>query len=78
MKSMLKKVLIVGSAPDAIRVAEWDTSWFSHTVVINNAWKACSSWNCWIYPEDFPSDKHPDARDLDNKQVVTAQDFVPV
>lgn len=78
MKSTLKKVLIVGSAPDAIRVADWDTSWFSHTVVINNAWKACSSWNCWIYPEDFPSDKHPDARDLDNKQVVTAQDFVPV
>lgn len=78
MKSTLKKVLIVGSAPDAIQVAEWDTSWFSHTVVINNAWKAFSSWNCWIYPEDFPPDKHPDARDLDNKQVVTAHDFVPV
>jgi hypothetical protein len=78
MNSMLKKVLIVGSAPDAIRVAEWDTSFFSHTVVINNAWKACSSWDCWIYPEDFPLDKHPDARDLDNKQVITAQDFVPV
>lgn len=78
MKTALKKVLIVGSAPDAIRSADWDTSCLSHTVVINNAWRACPSWNCWIYPEDFPSDRHPGADALRGKNVVTAQEFVPV
>ncbi len=77
MKKELKKVLIVGSAPDALRVADWDTSVFSHTVVINNAWRACPSWDCWIYPEDFPTDRHPPADVLVGKRVVTAQEFVP-
>lgn len=78
MKPALKKVLIVGSAPDATRSAEWDTSCLSHTIVINNAWMACPSWNCWIYPEDFPSDRHPGTEALRGKSVVTAQEFVPV
>ncbi len=78
MTKALKKVLIVGSAPDATRTADWNTSCLSHTVVINNAWMACPSWNCWIYPEDFPSDRHPSAEALIGKQVVTAQEFVPV
>jgi hypothetical protein len=78
MNTALKKVLIVGSAPDATRSADWDTSRLSHTVVINNAWMACPSWDCWIYPEDFPSDRHPGADALRGKNVVTAQEFVPV
>ncbi len=78
MVSSLNKVLIVGSAPDAVRTAEWDTSCFTHTIVINNAWKACPSWNCLIYPEDFPLDRHPSALDLLGKRVVTAEEFVPV
>lgn len=78
MKKELKKVLIVGSAPDALRTADWDTSVFSHTVVINNAWRACPSWNCWIYPEDFPADRHPTSEALVGKRVVTAAEFVPV
>jgi hypothetical protein len=77
MKTSLKKVLIVGSAPDAIRTAGWDTSGFSHVVVINNAWMACPSWNCWIYTEDFPLDRHPSAEALEGKQVITATEFVP-
>lgn len=78
MTTALNKVLIVGSAPDAVRTAEWDTSCFTHTIVINNAWKACPSWNCLIYPEDFPLDRHPSAGDLCGKRVVTAEQFVPV
>jgi hypothetical protein len=78
MHTALKKVLIVGSAPDATRTADWDTSCLSHTIVINNAWMACPSWSCWIYPEDFPSDRHPSAEGLQGKKVVTAQEFVPV
>lgn len=78
MASALKKVLIVGSAPDAVRTAHWDTSCFSHTIVINNAWRACPSWNCLIYPEDFPADRHPNDHELCGKRVVTAEEFVPV
>lgn len=78
MKTSLNKVLIDGSAPDAVKTAHWDTSCFSHTVVINNAWKACPSWNCLIYPEDFPIDRHPSAKDMNGKRMVTAEEFVPV
>lgn len=78
MEANLKKVLIVGSAPDAVRAAEWDTSFFSTVVVINNAWKALTSWDCWIYPEDFPQERHPSAAQLHGKKTVTATDFVPV
>lgn len=78
MKAKLKKVLIVGSAPDAVRAAEWDTSFFSQTVVINNAWKAFSSWDYLIYPEDFPQERQPSAAQLCGKKPVTAAEFVPV
>ena len=78
MKTALKKVLIVGSAPDALRTASWDTSFFTHIIAINNAWMACPSWNCLIYPDDFPKDRHPSANALEGKQVVTAYEFVPV
>lgn len=78
MKTALNKVLIVGSAPDAIKTAHWDTSFLSHTVVINNAWKACPSWNCLIYPEDFPVERRPNDAELQGKRIVTAEEFVPV
>ena len=78
MATVLNKVLIVGSAPDAVRTAEWDTSCFTDIIVINNAWKACPSWNCLIYPEDFPQGRRPSPGDLCGKRVVTAEQFVPV
>jgi hypothetical protein len=78
METELKKVLIVGSAPDALRTASWDTSFFSHIIAINNAWMACPSWNCLIFPDDFPKERHPCADALKGKQVVTSQEFVPI
>jgi len=78
METELKKVLIVGSAPDALRTASWDTSFFSHIIVINNAWMACPSWNCLIFPDDFPEERHPCADALKGKQVVTSHEFVPI
>jgi hypothetical protein len=73
----LKTVLIVGSAPDAMRVADWDTSFFAHHVVINNAWQISTAWDCLIYPEDFPADRHPSPALCQGKQVITAPAFVP-
>ena len=73
----LKTVLIVGSAPDALCVADWDTSFFAHRVVINNAWQISPSWDCLIYPEDFPEERHPTLAQRQGKQMITAQEFVP-
>jgi hypothetical protein len=74
----LKKVLIVGSAPDAVRASEWDTSFFAHTLVINNAWKAFATWDTLIFPEDFPAASRPKSDQMVGKKWVTAKDFVPV
>ena len=77
MKSKLKIVLVVGSAPDARRVSGWDTSCFAHRVVINNAWQVCETWDHLIYPEDFPANRHPLANQTSGKQLITAHEFVP-
>lgn len=77
VNSSLKTVLIVGSAPDALCVADWDTSFFSHRVVINNAWQISPSWDCLIYPEDFPEERHPSLAQRQGKQMITAREFVP-
>lgn len=78
MATAFNKVLIVGSAPDAVRAAHWDSSSFTHILVINNAWKACPSWTSLIYPEDFPLDRQPKAHEREGKRVVTADEFVPI
>jgi hypothetical protein len=77
VKSNTKIVLIVGSAPDALRVSDWDTSIFAHRVVINNAWQACDTWDCLIYPEDFPQDRHPPVDQTIGRQMIGATEFVP-
>ena len=78
MKTKLKKVLIVGSAPDAVRTAGWDTSFFDHIIAINNAWMACPSWSCLIFPDDFPKERRPCTDSLKGKQIVTSYEFVPI
>ncbi len=78
MKSNSKMVLIVGSAPDALRVSDWDTSHFAHRVAINNAWQVCDTWDCLIYPEDFPPDRRPPVDQTRGKQLISASEFVPV
>lgn len=78
VQTSLKKVLIVGSAPDALRVSGWDTAFFSHRVAINNAWRACPDWDHLIYPEDFPEDRHPSCEQKSGKKIITADQFVPV
>lgn len=77
LKTQLKIALIVGSAPDALRVAQWDTTCFAHRVAINNAWQVCPTWDFLIYPEDFPLDRHPSAKQSHGKKCITAEAFVP-
>jgi hypothetical protein len=73
----LNIVLIVGSAPDAVRIQSWDLSGFTSCVVINNAWQLIEDWDYLIYPEDFPLDRLPSSKVLAQKKVITAKEFVP-
>jgi hypothetical protein len=73
----LNIVLIVGSAPDAVTVKDWDLSVFTSRVVINNAWQLMEVWDYLIYPEDFPSDRLPVLPLDENKKLITAHEFVP-
>lgn len=52
-------VLIVGSAPDAVRINSLDLSLFKNCIAINNAWRLKRKWDYVIYPEDFPIQRQP-------------------
>ena len=49
----IKKILIIGSAPDSVNATKWKNLTFDNIVVINNAWKIRRDWTNCIYPEDF-------------------------
>jgi hypothetical protein len=70
-------VLIVGSAPDAVRVKSLDLSLFKSHVAINNAWRLKHVWDYVIYPEDFPNERQPKNAYI-IKKIVTAKEYVPV
>ena len=69
-------VLVIGSAPDAIKASGWDLKVFDQVVVINNAWRAASHWNELIFPYDFPDENKP-AQLLNHQKFVTEDQFVP-
>ena len=73
----LNAVLIVGSAPDAIAINNWDLSVFTDCVAINNAWQISEAWSHLIYPEDFPSSRLPSSLQQKHKTLITANEFVP-
>jgi len=70
------KVLIVGSAPDALQVKAWDFSVFDTVVVINNAWQLIDAWHYHIHPEDFPIQRRPLTLSSQQK-IITYQEYVP-
>lgn len=77
MVDKLNVVLIVGSAPDAVDIKNWDLSIFSSCVAINNAWQLLEAWDYLIYPEDFPSNRLPACQAQTNKRLIAANEFVP-
>lgn len=72
----MKIVLIVGSAPDAVRVKSFDPCLFNQCVAINNAWQLKKNWDYIIYPEDFPVKNQPTHKNH-NAQLITAKEYVP-
>lgn len=68
-------VLILGSAPDCIRVKEFAPGTFDAIVAINNAWRVTSNWTHSIFPYDFPIDNIPETKV--GQVLVNEDDFVP-
>ena len=56
---MARNVLILGSAPDALRCQSWDLAPFDEIVAVNNAWRVRADWTVCIHPDDFPEDRRP-------------------
>lgn len=71
----MNAVLILGSAPDALRARELDLSIFRVIAALNNAWRIRSDWTHCVYPEDFPAERRPDAQP--GKTLVEYDQFVP-
>lgn len=70
-------VLIIGSAPDALRSRSWSKHAFSHVVAINNAWQVRDDWDFLIHPDDFPSQKMPTSIS-DSQKIITSRDYVDI
>lgn len=73
----MKAVLIVGSAPDAVRINSLDLSLFNSRIAINNAWRLKQEWDYVIYPEDFPIQRQPKNSHV-KKKIITAKEYVPI
>lgn len=69
-------VLVLGSAPDAVRAAQWAKLPELKIVCINNAWKIRDDWDYLIFPEDFPRYRYPLSY-RPGQKIVEAADFVP-
>lgn len=56
---MLKTVLILGSAVDAVRARAFDATSFHAIVAINNAWRIRDDWTHLVHAGDFPDERKP-------------------
>lgn len=56
---MLKTVLILGSAVDAVRARAFDKAAFHAIVAINNAWRIRDDWTHLLHAGDFPDERKP-------------------
>jgi hypothetical protein len=68
-------VLVIGSAPEAVRAREFDASRASSIVAINNAWRVRPDWTHLVHPEDFPPERRPPP--TFGQRLVTYEDYVP-
>ncbi|MCC6608774.1 MAG: hypothetical protein IT515_03730 [Burkholderiales bacterium] len=68
-------VLVIGSAPEAVRAREVDTRQVGSIVAINNAWRIRPDWTHLVHPADFPPERRP--RPARGQRIVTHEDYVP-
>jgi hypothetical protein len=72
-----KIVLILGSAPDALRSREWARAPFHEIVAINNAWRVRDDWDHLVHAGDFPDAAMPPAGLAALRHIHTAPEYVP-
>jgi len=70
-----KLVLVIGSAPEAVRAREYDTRQVGAIVTVNNAWRVRPDWTHLVHPEDFPPERRPLPHP--GQRIVTYEDYVP-
>ncbi len=71
------KILVLGSAPNALEIHKNDLSVYDEIIVINNAWRVLTNWTELIYPYDFPDERKPPELGK-GQRFVTELDFVDV
>lgn len=71
----MNTVLLIGSAPDALRAREWSRRGFDSIVAINNAWQIREDWDYHIYPDDMAADRLPD-KIKPHQQTITSDLYV--
>lgn len=62
-------VLILGSAPDALRARAFPRAGIDRIVAINNAWAVRPDWDAFIRPSDFPPERLPPARRAGSQEI---------
>lgn len=72
----MSRVLILGSAPNAIQARDWPSHRFDAIVAINNAWQVRPDWTHLIFPDDFPTARKPAVLN-ECQQIVTSHAYVP-
>ena len=71
-----RTVLVLGSAPDAVRCRDWPMPGVSDIVAINNAWRLRDDWDYVVAPDDFPPDRWPSSV-AEHQRLITSGDYVP-
>jgi hypothetical protein len=70
------RILILGSAPDALRARDFPRAGVDRIVAINNAWAVRPDWDALIRPSDFPAERMPPARPAGAREIGH-EDYVP-
>ncbi len=73
--SVFRTVLLVGSAPDAVRARDIEPRHLSAVVAVNNAWQVREDWTYCVHAGDFPETRRPVPSQ--DQILVSHLDYVP-
>lgn len=69
-------VILLGSAPNAALIRDWQRPQGCRIVAINNAWRLHEDWDFQISPDDFPQDRLPPVIGTGQRRVGS-DEYVP-
>ncbi|MCL1628814.1 hypothetical protein M3N55_08725 [Roseibaca sp. V10] len=68
--------LILGSGPNVLTCRDWPRDGFDKIVAINNSWAVRPDWDYLVFPDDFPSERHP-PQTKPTQVMVRSDEYVP-